>query len=59
MTMMTEEAIKAIETILARGNDVQIQRRRDGIKILEVNKKIRYQSPAIEEAGKGNQSQRG
>lgn len=56
--MMTEEAIKAIETILARGNDVQIQRRRDGIKILEVNKKIRYQSPAGVDAGKGNQSQR-
>lgn len=57
--MMTEEAIKAIETILARGNDVQIQKRRDGIKILEVNKKIRYQSPYETEHGKGNQSQRG
>lgn len=42
---MDEKAIKTIESILARGNDVQIQRRKDGFLILEVKKEIKYRTP--------------
>lgn len=42
---MDEKAIKTIEAILARGNDVQIQRRKDGLLILEVKKEVKYRTP--------------
>lgn len=41
---MDGEARKTIESILKRGNDVQIQRSKDGIIILEVKKEIKYKS---------------
>lgn len=43
---MDEKAIEAIESILARGNDVQIQRKQNGLVILEVKKEIKYRTPA-------------
>ena len=42
---MTPEAIKAIANALKRGNDVQIQRKGDGIAILEVKREIKYRTP--------------
>lgn len=42
---MTPEAIKAIEAILKRGSDVQIQRKGDGFAILEVKREIKYRTP--------------
>lgn len=43
--LMTPEAIKAILAILKRGHDVQIQRKGDGIAILEVKREIKYRTP--------------
>ena len=43
--LMTPEAIKAIANALKRGNDVQIQRKGDGIAILEVKREIKYRTP--------------
>ena len=54
---MTPEAIKTIEAILKRGNDVQIQRKGDGIAVLEVKREIKYSTPSSLVGGKGNQSQ--
>lgn len=42
---MTPEAVKMIEAILKRGHDVQIQRKGDGIAILEVKREIKYRTP--------------
>lgn len=43
---MTEEAIKAIESALKRGSDVQIQRKGDGYIILEIKRTIKYKTPS-------------
>lgn len=39
---MTNEAIKAIEAILKRGNDVIIRRKGDGYIVLEEKRTIKY-----------------
>ena len=39
---MTPEVIKAIEAILKRGNDVQVQRKGNGYIVLEVKREIKY-----------------
>jgi len=39
---MDEKTIKAIQDILKRGNDVQIQRKGAGYIVLEVKKTIKY-----------------
>lgn len=44
--MSNEEIIKIIETIIKRGNDVEIRRKGDGYIILEIKKTIKYSSPA-------------
>ena len=43
--MDRDEILQAIETILKRGNDAEIRRKGDGVVILEVQKKLKYQSP--------------
>ena len=43
--MKIDEAMQAIEAILKRGNDAEIRRKGDGVIVLEVQKKIKYQSP--------------
>lgn len=45
MNDVTPETVKTIEAILKRGNDVQIQRKGDGIVILEVKREIKYRTP--------------
>lgn len=42
--MNWEEAKKAIDAILKRGNDVEIRRKGDGYIVLEVKKTIKYTS---------------
>lgn len=54
--MFTPQDIVVIEQILARGNDVEIQNRKDGIVIIECQKKI-YR-PHKELRTKTNESQR-
>lgn len=44
--MIEKEMVQAIEAILKRGNNAEIRRKGDGVVILEVQKKIKYQSPA-------------
>lgn len=44
--MIEKEMVRAIEAILKRGNNAEIRRKGDGVVILEVQKKIKYQSPA-------------
>lgn len=39
------EALKTIEAILKRGNDVEIRRKGNGYIVLEVKKIIKYKSP--------------
>ena len=39
------EALKTIEAILKRGNDVEIRRKNNGYSVLEVKKTIKYKSP--------------
>ena len=39
------EALKTIEAILERGNDVEIRRKNDGCIVMEVKKTIKYKSP--------------
>ena len=39
------EALKVIEAIIKRGNDVEIRRKNDGYIVLEVKKTIKYKSP--------------
>lgn len=43
--MNRDEMIQAIEAILRRGNNAEVRRKGDGVIILEVQKKIKYQSP--------------
>ena len=44
--MIDNEVIQAIEAILKRGNNAEVRRKGDGIIVLEVQKKIKYQTPA-------------
>ena len=44
--MNRDEMIQAIEAILKRGNNAEVRRKGDGVFVLEVQKKIKYQSPA-------------
>lgn len=39
---MTDQAIRAIEAILKRGNDVEIRRKGEGYIVLEVKKTIKH-----------------
>ena len=39
------EALKTIEAILKRGNDVEIRRTNNGYIVLKVKKTIKYKSP--------------
>ena len=39
------EALKVIEAILKRGNDVEIRRKYNGYIVLEEKKTIKYKSP--------------
>jgi hypothetical protein len=43
---MDNETIKAIETIIRRGNDAEIRRKGDGYIVLEVKKTIKYSTSA-------------
>lgn len=43
--MIDNEIIQAIEAILKRGNNAEVRRKGDGVVVLEVQKKIKYQSP--------------
>lgn len=43
--MIDKEMVQAIEAILKRGNNAEVRRKDDGVVILEVQKKIKYQSP--------------
>ena len=43
---MDNEAIKAIEAIIKRGNDAEIRRKGDGYIVLEVKKTIKYSTSA-------------
>ena len=44
--MIEKEMVQAIEAILKRGNNAEVRRKGDGVVILEIQKKIKYQSPA-------------
>lgn len=44
--MIDNEMIQAIEAILKRGNNAEVRRKGDGVIVLEVQKKIKYQTPA-------------
>lgn len=43
--MIDNNVIQAIEAILKRGNNAEVRRKGDGVIVLEVQKKIKYQSP--------------
>lgn len=43
--MNRDEMIQVIEAILKRGNNAEVRRKGDGVIVLEVQKKIKYQSP--------------
>lgn len=43
---MDEKTLQAVETILKRGNDVEIRRKGDGYIVLEVKKTIQYTTSA-------------
>lgn len=43
--MIDNEVIQAIEAILKRGNNAEVRRKGDGVVVLEVQKKIKYQPP--------------
>lgn len=43
--MIDNEVIQTIEAILKRGNNAEVRRKGDGVVVLEVQKKIKYQSP--------------
>lgn len=43
---MDNEIIKAIESIIKRGNDAEIRRKGDGYIVLEVKKTIKYSTSA-------------
>lgn len=44
--MIDNEILQAIEAILKRGNNAEVRRKGNGVIVLEVQKKIKYQSPA-------------
>lgn len=44
---MDEKAIKAIEDIIKRGNDVKIRRKGGGYVVIEVKETIKYSPPPI------------
>lgn len=44
--MIDNEVIQVIEAILKRGNNAEVRRKGDGVIVLEVQKKIKYQTPA-------------
>ena len=44
--MNFDEAIKAVQDILKRGNDAEIRRKGDGYIVLEVKKTIKYSTSA-------------
>ena len=54
--MDRDEILQAIETILKRGNDAEIRRRGDGVVVLEVQKKIKYNSNEHSPGGGGGHS---
>lgn len=39
---MDEKAVKTVDKILTRGNDVEIRSKKDGIQIIEVQRKTKY-----------------
>lgn len=39
---MTDEAIKAVDAILKRGNDAEVRRKGDEVIVLEIKKTIKY-----------------
>ena len=39
---LDDKAKRAIEEILKRGNDAQVQRKKDGCVVIEVKKQIKY-----------------
>lgn len=43
--MIDNEILQAIEAILKRGNNAEVRRKGNGVIVLEVQKKIKYQSP--------------
>ena len=43
--MIDNEVIEAFVAILKRGNNAEVRRKGDGVIVLEVQKKIKYQSP--------------
>lgn len=43
---MDDKLMQAIEAIIRRGNDAEIQRKGDGYIVLEVKKTIKYSTPA-------------
>lgn len=43
--MSRDEMVQAIEAILKRGNNAEVRRKGDSVIVLEVQKKIKYQSP--------------
>ena len=44
--MIDNEILQAIEAILKRGNNAEVRRKGNGVIVLEVQKKIKYQSAA-------------
>ena len=49
-------AVKTVEAILRRGNDAEIRRKGDGLVVLEVQKKIKYNSNEHSPGGGGGHS---
>lgn len=43
--MIDNEVLQTIEAILKRGNNAEVRRKGDGVIVLEVQKKIKYQTP--------------
>ncbi len=44
--MIGEKTLRVIESILKRGNDVEIRRKGDGYIVLEIRKTIKYTTSA-------------
>ena len=54
---INDDAIRAIEAILKRGNDAIVYRYKDGVVVSEQTRKITYRTVQRAEQDKGNQSQ--
>ncbi len=54
MRMLEKHVQKAIEEILARGNNVEIRENREGIVVYEVKKAIKYSSPVARGSQEGS-----